>query len=248
MKQYTIAPSVPIRCSPIIICLVWENKGKPSDTRWSCVALMLNCHSPDFLCSFCCSCCFSSEAYTSKAASERKSNHGLFLCWAENPPATLRATTCSFPVRAILRTQHWSIALSSSFMVKDSKVLFQQFLLLLCHLLTALQKQLLQQMVFSLFSFCRKALSRLTDQKEHHTTVPIHDQIWHPWKEVCRTLLLYEKFSWITIKYRLPQKLCQCHLIFLWKEKHLSKYKIYMHTVLSHPCFFAGFTVLGFSS
>lgn len=121
MKQYTIAPSVPIRCSPIVICLVWENKGMPSDTHWSCVVLMLNCCSPDFLCSFCCSCCFSSEAYTSKAASGRKSNHGLLLRWAENPPATLRATTRSFPVGAILRTQHWSIALSSSFMVKGQQ-------------------------------------------------------------------------------------------------------------------------------
>lgn len=90
-------------------------------------------------------------------------------------------------------------------------------------------------------SFCLKALSHLTDQQYHHGTVPIHDQSWHPWKDVSRMLFLSTKSS-----YESQQNidcLRRCVIAFfvcVWKETPLSKHKKYMHTVLSHAYVSAG--------
>lgn len=74
---------------------------------------------------------------------------------------------------------------------------------------------------------------------DHHGSGPICNQIWQPWKVINILLLVYKEFSRITIKYRLSQKLYQCYLIPLWKEKYLSKYRIYVHTCTLRSLFFS---------
>jgi len=180
----------------------------------------------------------------------KKPHHGLLLRSAENPPATFMSTACSFTVGAILRTWHWSVTLSSSFMVRGQQ-----------STLPAVSPPPLPP------AHCSPAVATAAGCVQRNFFLPqgALTSHWptvasrycaHPWSALtslkrCKqntVLLVYKKFSWFTVKCRLPQKMCQPRSTFLWKEKYLSKYKIYTHTVLSHPYFFAGFTVLNFYS